>query len=185
MSVWLSIYCITGNFRTHLIFVRFRTPLILYENLYELIYAPLLYMYAVHSLSCRSSCTKISTVRKACYWVCTKFFMYENLLLYSIYTSIYLQHDGKCLYVAASPSLLYRLCFVRACQNSLLYSAYLSMTGCFNLSCPVVWWCTSWLVSTLLVFVCLVSRSVRSLGDTRKQQEAQRAIADALKLRQK
>ena len=54
-----------------------------YKNLSQLSFEPLLYMYAAHSLPCRSSCTKISTVRKTCLWLCKKFFMPENLLLYS------------------------------------------------------------------------------------------------------
>ena len=47
----------------------------------------------VHSLSCRSSCTKISTVRKACFWLCPKFFMYENLLLYSTFCGAWLDRS--------------------------------------------------------------------------------------------
>ena len=81
-------YFCTISYTSH--FVR---KLGLYKNLSQLSFEPLLYMYAAHNLPCTSSCTKISTVRKACLWLCTKVIMYENLLLYSISVLCLVRHQ--------------------------------------------------------------------------------------------
>ena len=47
-------------------------------------------MHAVHSLSCRTSCTKTNTVRKPYFWLCTKFFMYKQMGEFRITSCVHL-----------------------------------------------------------------------------------------------